>query len=144
VAAEPRTAAADPDCFIRDRLTILAYAALASFAYCLYGFGSVLAFLRQELRLSYPVTTLHSVLWAVSGILAGLAFRRLSGVFGRRRVLWGSIAAFCAGVTLLAVAHVLALTLVAATLMGTAGTTMLITTASSASARRPICPRRTR
>ena len=130
VAAEPRTAAADPDRFVRDRLTVLAYAALGSFAFCLYGFGSVLAFLRPELRLSYPVTTLHSVLWAVGGILAGLGFRRLCAAFGRRRVLWGSIAASFGGVMLLAVAHLLTLTLVAATLLGTAGTTTLIATSA--------------
>jgi hypothetical protein len=39
---------------------VLAYGALAAYTYCLYGLGPILAFLRDELHLSYTVTSLHS------------------------------------------------------------------------------------
>ena len=41
---------------MRTGRTWLAYGALASYAYCLYGLGPVLAFLHADLHLSYTVT----------------------------------------------------------------------------------------
>jgi MFS family permease len=110
--------------FRRDRVTVLAYAALAAFALCLYGLGPQLAFLRDELRLSYSLTSLHSVLWAtgtiVIGFVLGFGARRL----GRRRLFWYSAAGTAAGTLLFSVSHVLALTLASAAILGLAGTAL--------------------
>jgi MFS family permease len=111
-------------------VTLLAYGAFACFAYCLYGLGPILAFLRADLHLSYAMATLHSVLWSCGGIAAGLAFGRLEGALGRRGLVWSMTAAFCAGIILLATARVLALTLTAAMLMGASGAALLIAAAA--------------
>ena len=118
------------DAFVRDPVTVLAYAAVAFFAYCLYGLGPIIAFLRSDLHLSYAVATLHSVSWSCGTIVSGLAYRRLEDRLGRRGLVWSVTAAFCAGITLLATARVLALTLTAALLMGASGTTLLIATSA--------------
>jgi len=116
--------------FARDPDTVLAYGAVACFAYCLYGLGPVLAFLRADLHLSYALTTLHSVLWSCGTITAGLAYRRLVARLGQRLLMWSTTAAFCAGIVLLATAHMLPLTLAAALLMGVSGTTLLVATSA--------------
>jgi MFS family permease len=118
------------EAFVRDPDTVLAYGAVACFAYCLYGLGPILAFLRADLHLSYALTTLHSVLWSCGTIAAGLAYRRLVGRLGKRLLMWSMTAAFCAGIVLLATAHMLALTLTAALLMGASGTTLLVATSA--------------
>jgi predicted MFS family arabinose efflux permease len=116
--------------FIRDPDTVLAYGAVGCFAYCLYGLGPILAFLRADLHLSYALTTLHSVLWSGGTIAAGLAYRPLVARLGQRLLMWSMTAAFCAGIVLLAAAHMLALTLAAALLMGASGTTLLVATSA--------------
>lgn len=114
--------------FRRDRVTLLAYAALAAFALCLYGLGPQLAFLREELRLSYSLTSLHSVVWAAGTILTGLIFGFLARRLGRQRLFWFSAAGTAGGTLLFSVSHVLALTLLAATILGVAGSTLLAAT----------------
>jgi MFS family permease len=116
--------------FARDPVTLLAYGTLACFAYCLYGLGPILAFLRSDLHLSYALTTLHSVLWSAGSIASGLAFRRVSERLGRRGLLCSMTVAFCAGIVLLAAGNTLALTLTACLLMGTSGTMLLISTSA--------------
>ncbi len=128
--------------FVRDPDTVLAYGAVACFAYCLYGLGPILAFLRADLHLSYALTTLNSVLWSCGTITAGLAYRPLVRWLGQRLLVWGMTAAFCAGIVLLAAAHLLALTLTAALLMGASGTTLLVATSAILSDRHG--PRRDR
>ena len=116
-------------------MTVLCYAVIACYAYCLYGLGPILAFLKTGLHLSYTVTTLHSVLWSAGAMITGLGYRRLAGALGQRRVMWAATAVFCGGIGLLIAARVLALTLTAALLMGTAGATMLVGTAAILSER---------
>src|SRR5919204_2628329 len=60
-----------PAPFVRDRVTLLADGALAAFAYCLYALGPVLVFLREEFRLSYTGTILHSTVWAGGAVATG-------------------------------------------------------------------------
>jgi MFS family permease len=102
----------------------LAYAALAAFALCLYGLGPQLAFIRDELRLSYTLTSLHSTLFAAGTIVVGLLFGFLARRFGRKRLFWLAAAGTACGTLLLAVSHVLLLTLLAASILGLAGTTL--------------------
>ena len=122
--------ARDADAFTRDPVTLLAYGDISCVAYCLYGLGPILAFLRADMHLSYALTTLHSVLWSAGSIAAGLAFGPASNRLGRRRLLWAATAAFCAGTVLLATGHVLPLTLTACLLMGTSATALFIVTSA--------------
>jgi fucose permease len=114
--------------FRRDRVTVLAYAALAAFALCLYGLGPQLAFLKEELRLSYSLTSLHSVVWATGTILTGLIFGFLARRLGRHRLFWVSAAGTAGGTLLFSVSHILALTLLSATVLGVAGSALLSST----------------
>ena len=66
--------------FARDRLTWVAYALLAWFAYLQAAPGLVVAHLRDELDLSYSVGGLHVAAFAAGSVLAGVA----SGPAGAR------------------------------------------------------------
>lgn len=110
--------------FARDRVTVLAYAAVGAYAYYLYALGPVLAFLHDELHLSYTLTSLHSALWAGGTVLTGLVFGSLVRRVGRRTVLWGSVAGACAGGLLFSVSHQVGLTLLATAILGIAGSTV--------------------
>jgi len=104
--------------FTRDRLTWLAYISLASYAFYLYALGPVLAFLHQELHLSYAVTSLHSTIFAVGAVVTGLTFDRVTRGWGRHRVFWLSAAATVAGALLFFAGHQVAVTLPAAFVLG--------------------------
>ncbi len=117
-----------PGDFVRTERTWLAYGALASYAYCLYGLGPVLAFLHADLHLSYTVTSVHSTLWAAGTVATGVSYPWLSRRFGRRRVFWSAAAAFAAGALLLVAGYQLAATLAAAAVLGAAGTSVLTAT----------------
>lgn len=107
--------------FARDRVTVLAYAAVGAYAYYLYALGPVLAFLHDELDLSYTMTSVHSALWAGGTVLTGVIFGSLVRRVGRRAVLWGSVAGTCAGGLLFSVSHQVGLTLLSTGILGIAG-----------------------
>jgi MFS family permease len=121
--------------FRRDRTTLLAYAALATFTFCLYALGPMLAFLRDELNLSYTLTSLHSSLWAAGTVVTGLSFSWLVRVLGRYRLFWLGAAGTAIGLVLVMVGHTVALTLLAAAWMGTSGTMLQTGTISLLSQR---------
>jgi predicted MFS family arabinose efflux permease len=104
--------------FTRDRLTWLAYISLASYAFYLYALGPLLAFLHQELHLSYAVTSLHSTIFSVGAVVTGLTFDRVTRSWGRHRVFWLSAAATVAGALLFFAGHQVAVTLPAAFVLG--------------------------
>ncbi|MGZ3461384.1 MAG: hypothetical protein ACXU86_23075, partial [Archangium sp.] len=58
--------------FHRDRLTWLAYALLAFYGYFLNILGPITPFLKEELGLSYTVSSLHFTAFAVGILLIGL------------------------------------------------------------------------
>ena len=70
--------------FRRDRLTWIAYALLAFFAYLQAAPGLVIAHLRDELGLSYSTGGLHVAAFATGSVLAGLLSARLERALGRR------------------------------------------------------------
>jgi MFS family permease len=119
-----------PAGFARNRVTWLAYIALAAFAFYLYALGPVLAFLHTELHLSYTETSLHSTLWAGGTVAAGLGFHRLTRRLGRHRLFWTSAAVTCAGALLFVFGHRLAVTLAAAAVLGTGGSFLLTGTSA--------------
>lgn len=74
--------------FVRDRYTWMLYLLLAFYVYFLNGLGPITPFLKEELNLSYTVSSLHYSMFALGILLVGvggsLAIRRL----GRWRSLW--------------------------------------------------------
>ena len=84
--------------FRRDRLTWLAYALLAWFAYLQAAPGLVVPYLRDELGIGYTTGGLHVAAFATGSILAGVTALRLEAAVGRRALLWGSAAVMAAGI----------------------------------------------
>jgi predicted MFS family arabinose efflux permease len=104
--------------FVRDRLTWLTYISLSSYAFYLYALGPVLAFLHQEMHLSYTVTSLHSTIFSVGAVITGLTFDRFTRRAGRHRVFWLSAVATAVGALLFVAGHQVAVTLPAAFVLG--------------------------
>ncbi|MEV5447044.1 hypothetical protein AB0N23_31560, partial [Streptomyces sp. NPDC052644] len=89
--------------YTRDRVTWLAFAILAVYAYVLYALGPMLTLLRRDLDLPYAMIGVHSTVFAAGVLVPGLLFGRLVATFGRRRLLWAATAAVAAGAVALAV-----------------------------------------
>jgi predicted MFS family arabinose efflux permease len=113
--------------FQRDRLTWVAYAMLAWFAYLQAAPGLVVPHLRAELDLSYSVGGLHVAAFAGGSLLAGLASSRLERSLGRRRLLWSAVAVMGAGTLGLVLGTVVAVTIGAILVMGAGGGLVLAT-----------------
>jgi MFS family permease len=78
--------------FRRDRLTWIAYALLAWFAYLQAAPGLVIVHLRNELDLSYSTGGLHVAAFAAGSMVAGVISTRLERMLGRRALLWSAAA----------------------------------------------------
>jgi fucose permease len=137
-ACSPRhaaTARADSGDFRRDRLTWLAYALLAWFAYLQASPGLVVAHLRDELRLSYSTGGLHVAAFAGGSMLAGVSSARLEAAVGRRALFWSAAAVMGAGAIGLTAGRIAELTVGAVLVMGFGGG-LLLTTVQAALADR--------
>jgi MFS family permease len=125
--SEPRaTDPVDNLPFRRDALTWLMYGMLGVYNYLLSGLGPLMPSLRQELDLSYTVTSLHFSAWAVGMILAGIAGDRLVRIWGRRTVFWTGAAGLAVGAVALALARQPVLTIGSVLLMGAVGSLALV------------------
>jgi MFS family permease len=113
--------------FRRDRLTWLAYAMLAWFAYLQAAPGLVIAHLREELDLSYATGGLHVAAFAVGSTIAGLVSARLERPLGRRTLFWSAAAAMGAGAVGLTAGRVAEATVGSALVMGLGGGLLLVT-----------------
>src|SRR6185295_19260084 len=74
--------------FHRDRFTWLVYLSLAYYAYFLNVLGPITPFLKEELHLSYTVSSFHFTAFAIGILLAGLGGHLLVQRIGRWRSLW--------------------------------------------------------
>src|SRR5215510_1983916 len=74
--------------FVRGRATWLAYFMLAYYGYFLNIFGPITPFLKNELNLTYTVSSLHFSAFAVGMIIAGLTGHRVIQRLGRWTALW--------------------------------------------------------
>lgn len=74
--------------FQRDRFTWLAYLLLAFYGYFLNILGPITPFLKDELQLSYAVSSLHFTAFAVGILLVGLGGHLVIQRLGRMRSLW--------------------------------------------------------
>jgi MFS family permease len=111
--------------FQRNRFTWLAYLLLAFYGYFLNILGPITPFLKDELKLSYTVSSLHFTAFAIGMLLAGLGGHWLIERVGRGRALWIGASGMSLGVFLLLAGKIPAITISASFLMGLIGSLIL-------------------
>ena len=74
--------------FHRDRFTWLAYLSLAFYGYFLNVLGPITPFLKDELQLTYTISSLHFTAFAVGILLIGISGHMLIQRIGRLSSLW--------------------------------------------------------
>jgi fucose permease len=112
--------------FHRDRFTWLAYLLFAFFAYFLNIFGPITPFLKDELKLSYTVSSLHFTAYAVGILLTGLSSHILIERLGRRGTLWLGAFGTSASALVLIAGQSSGVTIGASLCMGVLGSLILV------------------
>ena len=107
--------------FIRTCFTWLAYFLLAFFGYFLNILGPITPFLKDELSLSYTVSSLHFTAFAVGILIVGLFGHLVIERVGRGRSLWIGAFGMSFSVLLLLVGRSPVLTIGASFLTGVIG-----------------------
>ena len=121
--------------FQRDRFTWLAYCLLAFYSYFLNIFGPITPFLKEELNLSYTVSSLHFTAFAVGILLIGLSGHLVIRRIGRWHSLWiGALGISVSAIVLLA-GRSPVITIGAAFCMGLIGSLILVIVPSALSDR---------
>jgi fucose permease len=111
--------------FHRDRFTWLAYLSLAFYAYFLNVLGPITPFLKEELQLSYTVSSLHFTAFAVGILLIGLGGNWLIQRIGRWPSLWVGMIGMSLSALLLLIGRNPLITIGASFLMGLVGSLIL-------------------
>ena len=111
--------------FQRNRFTWLAYLLLAFYGYFLNILGPITPFLKDELKLSYTVSSLHFTAFAIGMLLVGLGGHWLIERVGRGRALWIGAGGMSLAVFLLLAGKTPAITISASFLMGLIGSLIL-------------------
>ena len=111
--------------FQRDRFTWLAYFALAFYGYFLNVLGPITPFLKDELQLTYTVSSLHFTAFAVGILLIGIAGHTLIQRIGQLRSLWLGLFGMSLSAMLLLLGKSPAITIGASFLMGLVGSLIL-------------------
>lgn len=111
--------------FVRDRVTWLAYLLLAFYGYFLNIFGPITPFLKNELDLSYTVSSLHFSAFALGIIGAGLTGHRVIQKLGRWNALWIGAFGISLGALFLIAGRSPVLTIGASFVMGLVGSLIL-------------------
>src|SRR5512147_2052589 len=104
--------------FLRDRFTWLAYLMLALYGYFLNIFGPITPFLKDELKLSYTVSSFHFSAFALGMIGAGLFGHLVVDRVGRWGALWIGAFGMSFSAVLLAAGRTSLLTISASLVMG--------------------------
>ncbi len=112
--------------FQRDRLTWLAYLLLAFYGYFLNILGPITPFLKEELHLSYTVSSLHFTAFAVGILLIGLSGHTLIQRLGRWSSLWIGALGISLSAFILLAGQSPAITIGAAFGMGLIGSLILV------------------
>jgi fucose permease len=118
---------------VRDRRTWALYLILALFAYLETSIGPAMPFIRDRLDIGYTAASLHFSAFAAGGITVGLGGDRVVRRLGRHRAVWGGVAGMIVGVTLLASAPSIALTMFGTYATGLFGTLALVANQSALS-----------
>jgi fucose permease len=111
--------------FQRNRFTWLAYLLLAFYGYFLNVLGPIAPFLKDELKLSYTISSLHFTAFAVGMLLVGLEGHWLIERVGHWRSLWIGASGMSLGAILLVIGRIPAITISASFLMGLIGSLIL-------------------
>jgi fucose permease len=114
-----------PRTFHRDRFTWLAYLSLAFYAYFLNVLGPITPFLKEELHLSYTVSSFHFTAFAVGILLIGLGGHSVIRRIGRSRSVWVGMFGISLSTLLLLAGRTPVITIGAAFLMGLIGSLIL-------------------
>jgi fucose permease len=114
-----------PQPFHRDRFTWLAYFALAFYGYFLNVLGPITPFLKDELQLSYTVSSFHFTAFAVGILLIGFGGHLPIQRMGRWRSLWIGMIGISLSAFLLLVGSNPVVTIGASFLMGLIGSLIL-------------------
>lgn len=122
-----------PATFQRDRLTWLAYLLLAFYGYYINVLGPITPFLKNELGLTYTVSSLHYTAFALGILLVGLGGNLVTAQLGRWRSLWAAAFGLSLGTLLLLLGKTPVVTIGASLLMGLVGSLTLIIVASALS-----------
>lgn len=111
--------------FHRDPFTWLAYLLLAFYGYFLNVLGPITPFLKDELALSYTISSLHFTAFAVGILLIGLGGHLVIQRLGRWRSLWVGAIGMSLSAVLLAIGQTPVITIGASFLMGLIGSLIL-------------------
>jgi fucose permease len=111
--------------FHRDRLTWLAYFSLAFYGYFLNVLGPITPFLKEELQLTYTISSFHFTAFAVGILLIGLGGHFVVQHIGRQGSLWIGMAGISLSALLLLAGTNPIVTIGACFLMGLIGSLIL-------------------
>ena len=111
--------------FIRTRFTWMAYLLLAFYGYFLNVYGPITPYLKDELRLTYTVSSLHFTAFASGILLVGIFGHLLIEKVGRTRSLWIGAFGISVSAVLLLGGQSSVVTIAASFLMGTVGSLIL-------------------
>jgi fucose permease len=121
--------------FHRDRFTWLAYLSLAIYGYFLNGLGPITPFLKDELQLSYTISSFHFTAFAIGILLIGLGGHLVIQRLGHQRSLWLGLFGMSLSALLLLAGGNPILTIGASFLMGLIGSLILAIVPSALSER---------
>jgi fucose permease len=119
--------------FTRNRFTWLAYLFLAFYGYFLNILGPITPFLKDELHLSYTVSSFHFTAFAFGIIIAGISGNFIIRRIGRWNALWIAAFGISLSALLLLAGHDPLITIGASFLMGCIGSLILAVVPSSLS-----------
>ncbi len=111
--------------FHRDRFTWLAYLSLAFYGYYLNVLGPITPFLKEELQLTYTVSSLHFTAFAVGILLIGVGGHLVIQRLGSKRSLWLGLFGMSVSAILLLLGRNSIITIGASFLMGLIGSLIL-------------------
>ena len=111
--------------FHRDRFTWLIYLSLAFYGYFLNVLGPITPFLKDDLQLTYTISSFHFTAFAIGILLIGAGGHLLIQRIGRWRSLWVGIAGMSLSVLLLLAGRNPLITIGASFMMGLVGSLIL-------------------
>src|SRR5262245_19258710 len=111
--------------FHRDRFTWLAYLSLAIYGYFLNVLGPITPFLKEELGLTYTVSSFHFTAFAIGILIIGLGGHLVIQRLGRSRSLWLGLFGMSGSALFLLFGKNPVITISAAFLMGLIGSLIL-------------------
>ncbi|HNT24850.1 MAG TPA: MFS transporter [Anaerolineales bacterium] len=112
--------------FHRNGFTWLAYFLLAFYGSILNIIGPITPFLKEELGLSYTISSLHYTAFAVGMLMVGLGGHWVINRIGRRRALWLGALGLSAGALILIAGRNPWITIGASFTMGLVGSLILV------------------